>query len=176
MSEIQKLHDIALANVLDPDDGYYFRAICRFYSEKFHTPLHEVYRLPIHTVLINYFEATLEMLDEDDVEEKVAKAVDPNFGNNEEESIQDFIGMIEEEIAGKRKVKKKLMKDLKDGFPVLNEGKGKPQSLQKGSATATSGRRVFTDEQLAGDGTGDLSSLDELLPKPSDDEGGTELS
>lgn len=108
MSYVQDIHDIALASVLEPDDHYYYRTICRKYSEKFHTPLHHVHQLPYHTVLVNYFESVFENMHEDDLDEIVHRAVNPNY--DDEEELQDFIQMVEEESEGKRKAKKKKAK------------------------------------------------------------------
>jgi hypothetical protein len=55
----------ALAAVVKgTDPNYVLRRIFRWYSEKFHTPLHRVEDLPVHDVLQNYYEAQYEaMLD-----------------------------------------------------------------------------------------------------------------
>lgn len=47
---------------IDPD--YEMRRVCREYSERFHTPLADVYDLPIDDVLRDYWEAAYEDLGE----------------------------------------------------------------------------------------------------------------
>lgn len=178
-----KIHDIALASVLEPDEAYYHRKICRQFSEKYHVPLPEVEKLPYDYVLRHHFERQLEILNEDDseeaasaFEERVQRAANPNYDADEEESIDSFVKMVEDEIAGKRKVKKKLIKDLKDNFPVMQAGK--KQSSSSKPPPVTSGRRVFDDQlkdQEGGDGSG-LEALDDLGLNPGkEDEGGTTL-
>jgi hypothetical protein len=52
----------ALKSVLKPDDEYFLRRIFRWYSEKFHTALHEVEDLPLDDVLTTYFECSFELM------------------------------------------------------------------------------------------------------------------
>jgi hypothetical protein len=55
----------ALTAVVDPDHDAIMRRIFRWYSEKFHTPLHVVEDdLPLDHVLLHYFEHEFEGLDE----------------------------------------------------------------------------------------------------------------
>jgi hypothetical protein len=178
-----KIHDIALASVLEPDEAYYYRKICRSFSERYHMPLPEVEKLPYDYVLRHYFEHQIEQLNESDAEEaahalevRMQRSINPNYDAEEEESIEDFVQMIEDEIAGKRKVKKKLIKDLRDNFPStmkIDEGK---QSLTNAKALpVTSKRKVFDQQdQVSGDSSG-LETLDDLKLGSEDDKDGNKL-
>ena len=99
--DIKLLHDIALANVANPDAAYFYRSVCRWYSKTFNTPLTVVETLAPEHVLINYFESIFEDADEDKMWEEMNRAVDPDFDNNEEEEVQDFIKLIEAEEKNK---------------------------------------------------------------------------
>jgi hypothetical protein len=110
MIDLKELKEIALANVVDPNSEYFYRFICRWYSKTFHTPLHEVFTLPFQDVALAYFEEGYEMMEEEDRFEDMMKAVDPDFDSKEEESIQEFISMIEEEEENKRRAKKEKEK------------------------------------------------------------------
>jgi len=183
-----KIHDIALASVLEPDEAYYYRKICRSFSERYHMPLPDVEKLPYDYVLKHYFEHQIEQLNESDAEEasyaletRIQRAINPNYDAEEEESIEDFVQMVEDEIAGKIKVKKKLIKDLKDNFPVIKDSKEKERQslIDAKSPPVTSGRKIFKEEdhqqdQVSGDGTG-LEALDNLMPNPENDKDGTTL-
>jgi primosomal protein N' len=105
MIDIKQLKEIALANVVDPTNEYYYRYICRWYSKTFHTPLHEVFTLPFQDVILAYFEEGYESMEEEDRFEDMMRAVDPDFDAKEEEAIQEFISMIEEEEENKRRAK-----------------------------------------------------------------------
>jgi primosomal protein N' len=97
-SDFIKIHDIALAETLTPSLEYHYRSICRWYSEKYHTPLHIVERdLSPQYVLSHYYESQISHMEEEDVETLIAKALDPDWDEDEEEDIKDFINMIEQE-------------------------------------------------------------------------------
>lgn len=116
MIDLKELKEIALANVADPTTEYFYRYMCRWYSKTFHTPLHVVFTLPFQDVALAYFEEGYESMDEDDRFEEMMRAIDPDFDAKEEESIQDFISMIEEEEENKRLAKAE--KDKAKGFAV----------------------------------------------------------
>lgn len=62
----------ALCAILHPewDPEYELRAIYRWYSRTFHTPLHQVAELPLDEVLQNYYEARFEELEAIEPDEK----------------------------------------------------------------------------------------------------------
>lgn len=71
--ELHLLEDIrrqALAAVWKPDRESFLRRVFRSYSEKFHTPLHQVQDLPLVEVLTHYYEALYD--DMSDAEQYVA--------------------------------------------------------------------------------------------------------
>jgi hypothetical protein len=106
MIDLKELKEIALANVVDPTSEYLFRHVCRWYSKTFHTPLHVVItEIPLSEVFLAYFEEGYEMMDEDERLVEVMRAIDPSFDEKEEESIQDFIKLIEFEEQNKRLAK-----------------------------------------------------------------------
>lgn len=104
-SDFLKIHDMALAEILEPSFQYYYRNVCRWYSKEFHTPLHLVHTLPPFFVLQNFYEANLASLDEDDLDSLVFKALNPGVDQESEEEIQEFIDMIEREDEKKQKAR-----------------------------------------------------------------------
>jgi hypothetical protein len=73
LDEFRAIQTRALADVLrgqDPeakqDPEYVLRGIHRWYSEKYHTPLHQVDDLPLEDVLRHYYEDHYEALAKDD--------------------------------------------------------------------------------------------------------------
>ncbi len=54
----------ALLAVLRPDQEANLRHIFRWYSRTFHTPLHEVDDLPVEEILLHWFEAQFEDMEE----------------------------------------------------------------------------------------------------------------
>jgi hypothetical protein len=97
---------LAIREVSLKSPEYFQRKICRYYSEKFHTPLMDVYSLPWNFVLTNYLEHVMES--NNTREELYDLAVDicyPERREDEEKEIQEWIKKIEKEEAEKLKKK-----------------------------------------------------------------------
>lgn len=105
MIDLKVIREIALANVEDPDSAYYYRNICRWFAKTFNTPMSEVKAMPPQELYLHYFESAYELMEDDDKFVDIMKAIDPDFEETEEEEIQDFIDMIEQEEEAKRQKK-----------------------------------------------------------------------
>lgn len=101
MISLKEIKDIALSNTMSEPTDYQYRNICRWYSKTFFTPLHQVFELPPHTVLLTFFEEGYKNMEEEELVLEANRAIDPNFDENEEKAIEDFIEMIEDEEAEK---------------------------------------------------------------------------
>lgn len=123
MVDLKELKEIALSNVMDPDSEYFFRFVCRWYSKTFHTPLHEVIKLNPYIIYLNYFEDGYSQMEEEDRIEDMYKAINPDYDKEEEESVQNFIELIEQEEENKRRAK-----TLKDKLIENFEQTTSPQS------------------------------------------------
>lgn len=111
---IDQLEILALKSVALKDAEYFQRRVCRYYSEKFHTPLLEVYELPWPFVFTNYLEHVIES--NNGKKEIYDLAVDifyPEIAKNEEEELQDWIKKIEAEEEAKRQAHKKKVEERK---------------------------------------------------------------
>lgn len=71
---IEGMRLAALSKALRPDYEYFLRRIFRRYSEKYHTPLHEVQKLPLLYVMQNFYEGYFEGLSEEDLHEVAEEA------------------------------------------------------------------------------------------------------
>jgi hypothetical protein len=98
---MQTFKAIAIANALAPTEASLYRNFCRKYSVAFHTPLHVVEKMHPEHVLLNVFE---HQLDEMDVEEnletllqQIYQIEDPEYDAKEEEDLQEFMALAEEE-------------------------------------------------------------------------------
>lgn len=114
VERLKNLQLQALRAVVKPDDEALFRFVCRWYSEKFCTPLMEVYDLPIDFVLQHYFEDQYESMT---VEERHAKAMELL---ESQEQRQERLRREEAEIADQLAVMtghKKLENEIKDRAP-----------------------------------------------------------
>lgn len=69
MDFVQAIRLKAMAAVISADPGWdaRFRHIARFLSKEFSIPLTEVYDLPLDFVLLHYYEARFESMEEEDL-------------------------------------------------------------------------------------------------------------
>jgi short subunit dehydrogenase-like uncharacterized protein len=93
---IKELETIAIHGVALKDPEYFTRKVYRYYSQKFHTPLMDAYKLPWGFVLTNYLEHIVES--NNTREEVYELAVDicyPELKDVQEEVINDRIRELE---------------------------------------------------------------------------------
>lgn len=113
---IDKLEIISIKGLALKDQAYFERRVCRYYSEKFHTPLAEVYKLPWPFVFTNYLEHLVETNNTpDDIRELALESCYPEKAgkvhshlgefDSEEEEMQAWIRQIEDEEENKRNAK-----------------------------------------------------------------------
>ena len=104
---IDQLEILALKAVALKDPEYFHRKICRYYSEKFHTPLMEVYDLPWPFVFTNYLEHIIETNNgKKEIYDLAVEICYPELIEEEEEALQRRIKEIEAEEEAKRQAAK----------------------------------------------------------------------
>lgn len=159
---ILAIQNTALAEVLSdsPTLAYFYRRTCRQYSERFNTPLPQVYSLPFDEVLRDIVEHRYEgiLAEEDgqeDLLEMAQKIVDPDFEEQEEQENEDFVRKaIEEENLKKAR---QIAKELK-----LNPSKPQPLSQESPSQAPAGNSMTFDDDIPPEAFESDLSGLDDL--------------
>jgi hypothetical protein len=91
----------AIANLLSPTAESVYRKICRAYSKRFNTPLHQVMELSPEFVILNYFEDDLEDIDIDDnldvLMDRIYSIEDPEYESIKKEEFDAFAEQAEEE-------------------------------------------------------------------------------
>jgi len=92
---IGELKLIAIGEALDSSAEYSWRKLCRQYSERFSTPLHEALALPEEFVLQQMIESNIDAMDEDQLMAYANEAL--GVDSSEEELIQEQIEMFEKE-------------------------------------------------------------------------------
>lgn len=136
MNYFKALRLQALKTVLDPDDEYRIRHIFRWYSQRFHTPLHEVYDLPQDDILEAFYESTYEEMNEN---ERQSELQDLLMTEEEEKALQrsrdveryeayKFARFSAEDEKDRERRKKlaELQKDKKPAFAAQAPGKMAP--------------------------------------------------
>lgn len=120
---IFEIRTIALANVVERNFGFYYRKICRWYSQSFSTPLREVEKLDPDYVLLHYFEDYFQNISEEDKLYNLYKILDPNFDENEEAEIEDFVKKVEAQALAKKEAKQNTQLKQQSSDQGSPEGK-----------------------------------------------------
>jgi hypothetical protein len=85
MNKYEALRLVALQGAYKPDAESNVRYVMRWYSKTFHTPLHEVYDLPLEDVWLAFYEERYQALEKEDLEDEVSKALESPEARNERE-------------------------------------------------------------------------------------------
>lgn len=111
---IDKLELLAVKSVALKDPEYFQRRVCRYYSEKFHTPLMEVYKLPWVFVFTNYIEHLIETNNsKEDIYNLALDICYPEKREEIEQETDEWIKQIEAQEQAKREARKKKMEEEK---------------------------------------------------------------
>lgn len=108
---IDDLRLVAMHNVVKGGFEYYHRRVCRWYSEKFATPLEDVYELPVDDVFLHYFEVYYESLNEPERKieiEEILKTPEQKAKEEKDKILQemsneDFFKKIQQQESQKTK-------------------------------------------------------------------------
>jgi hypothetical protein len=101
--------------VLKDTPDYFYRKVCRWYSEKFHTELTKVYELPYSFLLQHYYESQLDSRSYNEVFDFATRNLLKIFVDAEEEANKAFALELEREQA--ETLKKKLAKSKNKEIP-----------------------------------------------------------
>lgn len=103
---IDQLETLTIKAIALKDSEYFYRKVCRYYSEKFHTPLLQVYDLPWVFVLNNYLEHVIETNNnKEDIYNLAIEICYPEKKVEEEQELEDWIKKVEKEEQEKLKAK-----------------------------------------------------------------------
>jgi len=108
---IQACKAQALKDVLVPTEESVYKSVCRAYSQKFHVPLPDVFKMDPEHVLLMEFTSQLEEINLDKqigtILEQIYTLENPNYEETKEEDLKEFIAKAEaEEKARLKKLKK----------------------------------------------------------------------
>ena len=87
-----------ILTALEPDSESLWRAKCRDYSQKFHTPLHLVFDLDPEFVLLNLYEEdnTTKKINSnlDDVLDRLYRIQDPTYAPMLDEEVEELVDAV----------------------------------------------------------------------------------
>jgi hypothetical protein len=128
---IEELETLAVKSIALKDPAYFYRRVCRYYSEKFHTPLMAVYDLPWPFVFTNYLEHIVESNNtKKEIYELAIDVCYPEKGKienfmgefkNSDEEEEAWIRRIEAEEDAKREKEKGKNQTLETLPPIPEE-------------------------------------------------------
>lgn len=135
---IKALQLIALQAAEDPTDEQFYRGVCRWYSEKYATPLHQVEDMDYYYVLQHYFEENYNELksstDKDanhQYDEIKTRLLYPEELKKKQEDDDDWVKKLEEEAkAQEAKDNPKQSKDLSNQTNTPTEQLNLPNELK----------------------------------------------
>jgi len=123
LSNIQYLYKSiqikAIESVLDSDDAYSYRKICRWYSKTFHTPLQDVYKLDFEHVLSNYYESTFEEIPYNDLYDIAIEDFIPELAEQNNEDAEQYAKDLEAEQI--RTLERKARREGKTVQPIVSK-------------------------------------------------------
>ena len=100
----------AIADSLSPTEESIWRNACRFYSKRFNTPLKEVLKMDPEHILLNNFEEQLNEIDLeeniDSILEQIYRIENPNYEEDQEKDVQEFIKKVEDSEKKTKKINK----------------------------------------------------------------------
>ncbi len=108
------LQIISLKNFIHPDENSFYRKLCRWFANEFHTNIFEVEKKPIEYLLMHYFEHKLEKMSSEDFikykrfllyKEDIIDEEDDDEAFAEQFEL-DYIKQKQAELAAKNKVAK----------------------------------------------------------------------
>jgi len=157
----------AMAAHLVPTSASSWRKMCRTYSKKFHTPLHEVMLLSAEEVALHVFEDNLdEQEDSDGLLENILDLVytlsDPEYAAAKEAELEEFIEVAREEEIERIKAGRPIHPSLRpDADPVSrHQSQAGTARSEKNSSDVDSIQRPV-EGAIPRAGVVDLTHLDE---------------
>jgi len=128
MNKYEALRLVALQGAYKPDAESNVRYVMRWYSKTFHTPLHEVYDLPLDDVWLAFYEERYQDLQREDLEDEVTKALESPEARNEREMEDEVEKASELEFT-------KMSEAVRKTAKVLDKVKETFESLKVPEAT-----------------------------------------
>jgi hypothetical protein len=144
LSELRAIH-----SALQPTLDSVWRIRCRTYSERFHTPLHEVVRLDPEFVLQHLNESKYQPSEiEEEMEEildVLMKIKDPTYSRMSATEVEDLVdAVMNKEI--KRVGKKKQSKEVELPKPKIPKSGGMDfKALEESESAKEQGQSGFED-------------------------------
>lgn len=98
----------ALDSIFNPDDVYFQRKICRWYSKEFSTPLDQVMRSSFADILVHYYENQFENIPKNDLIDMMVDDHLTDITIEKDDEVDEWVENLEaEQLATLEKKEKK---------------------------------------------------------------------
>jgi len=104
----------AIDSIFNPNDTYFQRKICRWYSKEYSTPLKQVLVMSFDEVLIHYYENQFETIPHNDLIDIMIDDHLPELSSEKDDDVDEWVENLELEQAAslERKEKKQSLNNL----------------------------------------------------------------
>jgi hypothetical protein len=122
----------AIANALQPTEVSVWRNICRSYSQKFATPLHQCLDGTVdpEEIALAYFEEMLIKFDEDEhldqIMDQIYYLADPTYERQKEEELDEFMEKAVKDEEERLRLGKPIHKAMKEEVSLTPNEEDKP--------------------------------------------------
>lgn len=98
MDPYEAIKIAALRVALKPDTDYFIRKVSRWFSTTYHTPISQVYDMPIEEILQAFFEAKYDAMDEEQLKIELESVIETEEQRKERLLAEDFDKVTEYEL------------------------------------------------------------------------------
>lgn len=148
MNTYDALKLIALKGAIKPDAESNVRYVLRWYSKTFHTPLHEVYNLPLEDVWFAYFEERYSDMERADLEEEVAMALESPEARDEREMAEEVEKAQDLTFAKLAEESNKNMANLPKAISQVQDAIQAMKSLQSDTPSVIAETAPIVEEDI----------------------------
>jgi hypothetical protein len=134
----------AIDSILNPNDIYFQRKICRWYSKEFNTSLEDTFKLPFDTILAHYYESEFEKIPRNDLIDILTNDFIEELSAEKDEGLNALLKKLEEEQD--KILRKRQSLNNQDTHAVKNQHPTSDQSLQPEDVVMNFSDDDFNDE------------------------------
>jgi primosomal protein N' len=107
--------------IFNPNDAYFQRKICRWYSKEYSTPLKQVLVMAFDEVLTHYYENQFESIPRNDLIEMLINDHLPELSSEEDDDVDEWVENLELEQAASLEKKEKKQSLNNPTVPVVKK-------------------------------------------------------
>jgi hypothetical protein len=107
-------------SVANDTEEYFYRKACRYYSEKFSTPLIEVLKMSQVHVFLNYYESILDSKTDEEFFDAYIETLRPDLIKENEEEINKIVDIINKRESLRKQSLPKAQNKQEEPLPSIS--------------------------------------------------------